>query len=90
MWFDMQKIDIPRLVSVYHDKAALNWWAKSWFNNRQNAEASVEISVRVALAFLNGLIEKDEMLEMCYPDQMKAYHQAMEMTKEQLKKELNV
>lgn len=87
---DVRVIDIPRLISVYHDRAILNWWAKSWFNNREAAEASVEISVRTAVAFLNGLIAKDEMLEEFYPEQMKAYHQAIEMTREQLKEQLNV
>ena len=41
---DVQSFDIPRLVTVYPDKAGMRWWTKAWFNNREEGEASVEIS----------------------------------------------
>lgn len=81
---DIQSFDIPRLVSVYADQGGINWWTKAWFNNRANGEAAVAISKQVALQFWRDEIEKDAMLEEYFPKQMKAYHQAIQQTREQL------
>ena len=44
----------------------------------------------VAVRFINDLIEKDDMLEQFYPDQMKAYRHAIEQTREQLLGQMTV
>ena len=35
---DIQSFDIPRLVTVYPDRAGVRWWTKAWFNNREEGE----------------------------------------------------
>ena len=80
---DVQSFDIPRLVTVYPDKAGMRWWTKAWFNNR-------EISRQVAVKFIQDLIDKDTMLEEYFPKQMEVYHHAIEQTKEQLLQQMNL
>lgn len=87
---DVQSFDIPRLVTVYPDKAGMRWWTKAWFNNREEGEASVEISRQVAVKFIQDLIDKDTMLEEYFPKQMEVYHHAIEQTKEQLLQQMNL
>ena len=87
---DVQSFDIPRLVTVYPDKAGVRWWTKAWFNNREEGEASVEISRQVAVKFIQDLIDKDTMLEEYFPKQMEVYHHAIEQTKEQLLQQMNL
>lgn len=87
---DVQSFDIPRLVTVYPDKAGMRWWTKAWFNNREEGEASVEISRQVAVKFIQNLIDKDTMLEEYFPKQMEVYHHAIEQTKEQLLQQMNL
>lgn len=87
---DVQSFDIPRLVTVYPDKAGMRWWTKAWFNNREEGEASVEISQQVAVKFIQNLIDKDTMLEEYFPKQMEVYHHAIEQTKEQLLQQMNL
>ena len=87
---DVQSFDIPRLVTVYPDKAGMRWWTKAWFNNREEGEASVEISRQVAVKFIQDLIDKDTMLEEYFPKQMEVYHHAIEQTKEQLLPQMNL
>ena len=77
---DVQSFDIPRLVTVYPDKAGMRWWTKAWFNNREE----------VAVKFIQDLIDKDTMLEEYFPKQMEVYHHAIEQTKEQLLQQMNL
>ncbi len=81
---DVQSFDIPRLVTVYPDRAGIRWWTKAWFNNREVGEASVEINRQLAILFMADQIDKDEWLEEYFPKQMEVYHSAIEQTKEQL------
>ena len=46
---DIQSFDIPRLVTVYPDRAGVRWWTKAWFNNREEGETSVEIEREQAI-----------------------------------------
>lgn len=88
--FDLQSFDIPRMVSVYPDRAGIRWWTKSWFNNREEGEFSVEITKQLAILFIQDQVEIDAWLEEYYPKQMEIYHQAIEQTKEQLLNQLNI
>ena len=81
---DIQSFDIPRLVSVYPDRAGIRWWTKCWFNNKEDGEPAIEIDQKLAILFLHDQIDKDEWLEEYYPKQMEMYHNAIEQTKEQL------
>ena len=76
---DIQSFDIPRLVTVYPDRAGVRWWTKAWFNNREQA-----------IRFMQDNIEKDAWLEEFFPRQMEVYHNAIEQTKEQLLKQINI
>ena len=87
---DVQSFDIPRLVSVYPDRAGVRWWTKAWFNNREEGECSVEIELQQAILFIHDRIEKDSWLEEYFPKQMEVYHQAIEQTREQILGQLNV
>ncbi|WP_026367415.1 hypothetical protein [Bacteroides sp. 14(A)] len=84
MEIDIQSFDIPRLVTVYTDRAGVRFWTKAWFNNHEVGEASVEIEREQAIRFIHDRIEKDAWLEEFYPKQMEVYHNAIEQTKEQL------
>ena len=86
---DVQSFDIPRVVSVYPDRAGVRWWTKAWFNNREEGELSVEIDRNNTIRFIQDRIEKDEWLEEFFPKQMEIYHNAIEQTKEQLLNQLN-
>lgn len=85
----MRSFDIPRLVTVYPDRAGLRWWTKAWFNNREEGEASVEITRQTAVEFIHDRIGKDTMLEKYFPKQMEACRNAIEQTREQLMRQLN-
>ena len=87
---DIQSFDIPRLVTVYPDRAGVRWWTKAWFNNREEGETSVEIEREQAIRFMQDNIEKDAWLEEFFPRQMEVYHNAIEQTKEQLLKQINI
>ncbi len=87
---DIQSFDIPRLVSVYPDRAGLRWWTKAWFNNRDVSEPAVEIDKELALAFRRGEKDHDAWLEEYFPRQMAVYHTAIEQTKEQLIQQFNL
>lgn len=87
---DVQSFDIPRLVSVYPDRAGVRWWTKAWFNNREEGECSVEIELQQAILFIHDRIEKDAWLEEYFSKQMEVYHQAIEQTREQILGQLNV
>ena len=87
---DIQSFDIPRLVTVYPDRGGIRWWTKAWFNNKEEGEASVEISRQVAIRFIQDEIEKDAMLEEYFPKQMEVYHHAIEQTREQLMNQMNM
>ncbi len=81
---DVQSFDIPRIVSIYQDRAGVRFWTKAWFNNREEGEASVEIEREQAIRFMQDNIEKDAWLEEYFPKAMEVYHNAIEQTKEQL------
>ena len=87
---DIQSFDIPRLVTVYPDRAGIRWWTKAWFNNKEDGEAAVEITRQIAVKFIQNQIDKDTMLEEYYPKQMEVYHSAIEQTREQLMKQINI
>ena len=87
---DIQSFDIPRLVTVYPDRGGIRWWTKAWFNNKEEGEASVEISRQVAIRFIQDEIGKDAMLEEYFPKQMEVYPQAIEQTREQLLNQMNM
>lgn len=87
---DVHSFDIPRLVAVYPDRAGLRWWTKAWFNNKEEGEASVEIDRRTAVGFIQEEIGKEVMLEKYYPKQMEACRHAIEQTREQLMKQINM
>lgn len=87
---DVHSFDIPRLVTVYPDRAGLRWWTKAWFNNKEEGEASVEIDRRTAVGFIREEIGKEVMLEKYYPKQMEACRHAIEQTREQLMKQINM
>lgn len=90
MDIDIQTFDIPRLVSVYPDRAGVRWWTKAWFNNRDEGECSVEIERQQAIQFIQNRFDKDLWLEEYFPKQMEVYHHAIEQTKEQLLQQLNI
>lgn len=87
---DIQSFDIPRAVTVYPDRAGIRWWTKAWFNNREEGEASVEIERTQAVDFIHDRIGKDAWLEAFFPKQMEVYRNAIEQTKEQLLKQVNL
>ena len=79
---DIQSFDIPRIVSVYPDRAGVRWWTKG--------EPSVEIEERMAVQFIHCQVDKDAWLEEHYPKQMEIYHNAIEQTKEQILQQYNI
>ncbi|WP_042371669.1 hypothetical protein [Bacteroides neonati] len=87
---DVQSFDIPRLITVYPDQAGIRWWTKAWFNNQEEGEDSIEITRQTAVRFLQSQIEKDIMLEEYFPKQMEVYRNAIEQTKVQLLKQINI
>ena len=89
MEIDVQSFDIPRIVSVYPDRAGVRFWTKAWFNNREEGEASVEIGREQAIRFIQDRVEKDEWLEEYFPRQMEIYRNAIEQTREQLLNRMN-
>lgn len=86
----MRSFDIQRLVTVYPDRPGIRWWVKAWFNGSEDGEAAVEIERERAIQFLLDRIDKERMLEEYYPKQMEVYHNAIEQTKENLLKQLNI
>lgn len=87
---DIRSFDIPRLVTVYPDRAGIRWWTKAWFNNKEEGEAAVEITRQIAIRFLQDQIDKETMLEEYYPKQMEVYRSAIEQTREQLMNQINI
>ena len=86
----MQSFDIPRQVSVYPDRAETRWWTKAWFNNQEEGENSIEITRLTAVRFRQNQIDKDTMLEEYFPKQMEIYRNAIEQTRVQLLKQINI
>ena len=87
---DVQSFDIPRLITVYSDQAGIRWWTKAWFNNQEEGENSIEITRLTAVRFLQSQIDKDTMLEEYFPKQMVVYRNAIEQTRVQLLKQINI
>lgn len=87
---DVRSFDIQRQVTVYPDRSGIRWWTKAWFNGSEDGEAAVEIERECAIQFLLDRIDKERMLEEYYPKQMEVYHSAIEQTKENLLKQLNI
>ena len=50
----------------------------------------MEIEREQAVRFIQDRIEKDAWLEEFFPKQMEVYHNAIEQTKEQLLKQINM
>jgi len=76
-----QSYEIERVCSVYFDSSGEKAWTKSWFNGRDVGEPAKPISKKVAAAFINGRISKDQMLSRYYPQQMEMCRKAAEQTK---------
>ncbi len=87
---DIQSFDIPRLVTVYPDRAGVRWWTKAWFNNREEGETSVEIERGRQYSSCGTTSRRTHELEEFFPRQMEVYHNAIEQTKEQLLKQINI
>ena len=87
---DVQSFDIPRLITVYPDQAGIRWWTKAWFNNQEEGENSIEITRMTAILFLQNQIDKDTMLEEYFSKQMEVYRNAIEQTRVQLLKQINI
>jgi len=87
---DIQSFDIPRLLTVYPDKAGLRWWVKAWFNNSENGEPAVEVETQTAIRFILDRADKETMLREYFPRQMEIYHNAIEQAKEQLLNRISV
>lgn len=62
----------------------MRWWTKAWFGGREKGEPSMEISKKLAAAFINKQISKDSWLTRFFPKQMMAYNKAIEQTRQQL------
>ncbi len=90
MEIDVQSFDIPRLITVYPDQAGIRWWTKAWFNNQEEGENSIEITRMTAILFLQNQIDKDTMLEEYFSKQMEVYRNAIEQTRVQLLKQINI
>jgi formylmethanofuran dehydrogenase subunit D len=87
---DVQSFDIPKLITVYPDQAGIRWWTKAWFNNQEEGENSIEVTRQTAVHFLQHQIDKDTMLEEYFPKQMEIYRNAIEQTRVQLLKQINI
>lgn len=87
---DVQSFDIPRLITVYPDQAGIRWWTKAWFNNQEEGESSIEVTRQTAVCFLQNQIDKETMLEEYFPQQMETYRNAIEQTRVQLLKQINI
>ena len=78
-------------MTVYPTRAGLGGGRQAWFNNKEEGEASVEINRQTAVGFIRDEIAKDAMLgEILHPKQMEACRHAIEQTREQLMKQLNI
>ena len=62
----------------------MRWWTKAWLGGREKGEPSMEISKKLAAAFINKQISKDSWLTRFFPKQMMAYNKAIEQTRQQL------
>lgn len=80
----VESYDVGRIASVYPDSEGVRWWTKAWFGGREKGEPSVEISKKLAAAFINDQISKDSWLSRFFPKQMTAYYKAIEQTRSQL------
>lgn len=76
--------DVNRVASVYFDSEGNRCWTKAWFNGRDKGEPAVEISRRLAIAFINNDITKDAWLSRFYPKQLSACLKAIDQTRQQL------
>ena len=80
----VESYDVCRVASVYPDNEGVRWWTKAWFGGREKGEPSVEISKKLAAAFINNQISKDSWLNRFFPKQMAAYYKAIDQTRNQL------
>jgi hypothetical protein len=77
MQVQFESFDIKRVASIYPDNAGTRWWTKAWFNDREVGEPAIEISRRLAVAFINGDYSRDEWLTRFYPKQMSACRESV-------------
>ena len=80
----MKSYDVSRVASVYFDSEGNRCWTKAWFCGREKGEPAVEITRKLAIAFINGQIGKDSWLTRFFPQQMSVYKKAIEDTRMQL------
>lgn len=84
MQCDFQSYDIRRVCSVYFDTMGEKAWVKAWFNGREVGEPAHPISRKIAAAFINRRISKDEMLSRYYPKQMEICRQVVQASREDM------
>lgn len=80
----MESYDVSRIASVFPDSEGVRWWTKAWFGGREKGEPAVEVSKKLAAAFINDHISKDSWLTRFFPKQMSAYTKAIAQTRQQL------
>ena len=90
---DVKSFDVGRIASVYFDSEGNRCWTKAWFNGREKkawfngrekGEPAIEITRKLAIAFISDQISKDSWLTRFWPKQMSVYHKAIEQTRQQL------
>lgn len=84
MQVEVTSYDIRRVASVYFDTSGERCWTKAWFNDREKGEPAVEITRKLAIAFITGTIGKDEWLSRFFPKQMTACRSGVEMAREKM------
>ena len=80
----VQNYDVNRIASIYFDSEGNRCWTKAWFCGREKGESAVEISRKLAVAFIKNEISKDSWLTRFYPKQMSSVTKAIEQTRQQL------
>lgn len=84
MQIGIENYDIPRTASIYFDSEGNRCWTKAWFCGREKGEPAVEISRKLAIAFINNEITKDSWLTQFYPKLMNSVATALNNTRQQL------
>ena len=73
---DVKSFDVGRIASVYFDSEGNRCWTKAWFNGREKGEPAIEITRKLAIAFISDQISKDSWLTRFWPKQMSVYHKS--------------
>lgn len=81
---NFQCYGVQRTASIYFNTTGEQCWTKAWFNGREKGEPSIEITRKLAIAFQDDTLTKDEWLTRFYPKQMLACQKAVEQTRKQI------